>query len=228
MSWRTWQGGWGGGPVGPSGGRGQGRSFLGRFWDTRGSAPNNPEQGFGVGPGRGARFQIWEETQPQGPGGHCQLKGPGPGRRCPGGWASPSFPLVPPAASELSIILPPSTWDGLDPPGPEQASTLLPSWGGVAFTCPTGAGVSHCERGQERELSRPSLRSQLQDPTGLGAGAGTLPLAPDTAPDPHSWGLHLLLRETRQYQPLPRRPVVTRGGVMQPQRDPHPHHGLLM
>lgn len=100
-----------------SGENGQEGSFLWRLWDSRGSAPNNPEQGFEMGSGRRARFQIWKETQPQGPGGPCWLKGPGAQRRCPEGWATPSSLLVHPAASGLS-------------PHPSHALvTVVASWG---------------------------------------------------------------------------------------------------
>lgn len=80
-------------------------------------SPKYPEQGFGMGSDQGASFQIWEETQPQGPGGHCWLKGPGAQRGCPRGWSMPSFLLRHPAALGL----------GTHPSHP--LVTVLVSWG---------------------------------------------------------------------------------------------------
>lgn len=122
-------------PVRPSEENGQEGSFLWRLWDSQDSAPNKPEQGFGVGLGRGARFQIWKEIQA------LSAKGARGPEAKPGGWAPPSFPPL--ALCRITgsttlltlVLLHPLMTLGLL--GPEQASTLPPSWGGVASTCPT-------------------------------------------------------------------------------------------
>lgn len=151
-------------------------------------SPKYPEQGFGMGSDQGASFQIWEETQPQGPGGHCWLKGPGAQRGCPRGWSMPSFLLRHPAALGL----------GTHPSHP--LVTVLVSWGqSRSQPCRQAGGGGSREGGlhlphghwsvslwkrQERDVWCPGLRSQPRDPTGLGVGAETLPLAPHSSRPP--------------------------------------------
>lgn len=88
-----------------------------------------------MGLGRGARFQIWKEIQA------LSAKGARGPEAKPRGWALSSFPplalcrFTGSATLLTLVLLHPLVTLGLL--GPEQASTLPPSWGGVASTCPT-------------------------------------------------------------------------------------------